>query len=321
MSKSYAVVGGPAPQAAGLAVLRMSSPAGLVAEFVPDAGMVGCSLRHQGEELLGQRGGMSAYLQRGATFGIPLLAPWANRLGDDVYEVAGSTVSVTGVRGVHRDGNGLPLHGLLAAAGGWQVTSATGGAERARIAARLAFTAERAEFPAFPFPHELAVVVELVDATLTITTTVTPTTSQAVPIAFGWHPYFTLPGVPRAQWQVHLPFHTQMELNERSLPTGVRQAVSFADAPLGERTFDDLFADVEPGAMAWVAGGGRRISVTYGEGYPYGVVYAPAGDSLIAIEPMTAPTDPFRPGREVVLAPAGGSYSATFTIKVSEVRT
>ena len=321
MSKSYAVVGGPAPQAAGLAVLRMSSPAGLVAEFVPDAGMVGCSLRYQGAELLGQRGGMSAYLQRGATFGIPLLAPWANRLGDDVYEVAGSTVSVTGVRGVYRDGNGLPIHGLLAAAGGWQVTAATGGADRARIAARLAFTSERAEFPAFPFPHDLTVAVELVDSTMTITTTVTPTSSKDVPIAFGWHPYFTLPGVPRADWQVHLPFRTQLELDDRSLPTGVRRAASITDAPLGERTFDDLFADVEPGAKAWVAGGGRRISFTYDEGYPYGVVYAPAGESLIAIEPMTAPTDPFRARRDVVLAPAGGSYSATYSIEVDEVRT
>ena len=320
MTSSYAVVGGPAPQAAGLAVLRMSSPAGLEAEFVPDAGMVGCSLRHRGAELLGQRAGMSAYLQRGATFGIPLLAPWANRLGADVYEVAGSTVSVTGVRGVHRDGNGLALHGLLAAAGGWQVTTATGGADRARIVARLAFTGERAEFPAFPFPHDLEVAVDLVDTRLSITTTVTPTTSKDVPIAFGWHPYFTLPGVPRSDWRVHLPFRTRLELDDRSLPTGSRQAVSFADAPLGERTFDDLFADVAPGDTAWISGGGRRISVTYGEGYPYGVVFAPAGDALIAIEPMTAPTDPFRPGRKVVMAPAGGSYAATYVIEVSEVR-
>ena len=30
--------------------------------FVPSAGMVGCSLRHRGEELLGQRGGLGSYV-------------------------------------------------------------------------------------------------------------------------------------------------------------------------------------------------------------------------------------------------------------------
>ena len=41
------------------------------------------SLTHRGEELLGQRGGLPAYRERGATFGIPLLHPWANRLDGD----------------------------------------------------------------------------------------------------------------------------------------------------------------------------------------------------------------------------------------------
>src|SRR3954453_365191 len=53
----------------------------LEAVFVPDAGMVGCSLRHRGAELLGQRGGLGAYVAERKTMGIPLLYPWANRLG------------------------------------------------------------------------------------------------------------------------------------------------------------------------------------------------------------------------------------------------
>ena len=35
---------------------------GLEATFVPSADMVGCSLRHRGEELLGQRGGLRTYI-------------------------------------------------------------------------------------------------------------------------------------------------------------------------------------------------------------------------------------------------------------------
>jgi len=52
----------------------------LRATFVPGAGMVCSSLRHDGAELLAQRNGVRAYAERGSTMGIPLLYPWANRL-------------------------------------------------------------------------------------------------------------------------------------------------------------------------------------------------------------------------------------------------
>ena len=64
----------------------------LEATWAPGAGMAGASLRHRGEELLGLRDGLRAYAERGRTMGIPLLHPWANRLGGDDYEAAGRSV-------------------------------------------------------------------------------------------------------------------------------------------------------------------------------------------------------------------------------------
>ena len=70
----------PAPR--DLRITTLAVPGGdLEARFAVGAGMVGCSLRHRGDELLGLRGGLDAYLERGKTFGLPLLYPWANRLG------------------------------------------------------------------------------------------------------------------------------------------------------------------------------------------------------------------------------------------------
>ena len=66
----------------------------LEAEFVPEAGMVCSSLRHRGEELLGQRGGLARYVAERSTMGIPLLHPWANRLGAERFEVAGREVDL-----------------------------------------------------------------------------------------------------------------------------------------------------------------------------------------------------------------------------------
>ena len=84
--------------------------------------MVGCSLTHRGEELLGQRGGLEAYIAERKTMGIPLLYPWANRLSSRRFTVAGREVDIDPERTPLRlDGGGLPMHGLLSAAPGWRV--------------------------------------------------------------------------------------------------------------------------------------------------------------------------------------------------------
>src|SRR3954452_15961164 len=75
-------------------VVLASEEARLEAEFAPDIGMICCSLRHAGEELLGQRGGLMRYAEVGATMGIPLLYPWANRLSGFSYQAAGRRVEL-----------------------------------------------------------------------------------------------------------------------------------------------------------------------------------------------------------------------------------
>ena len=77
----------------GFDAIRLVSSAHLAATFVPGAGMVCCSLTHRGEELLGQRRGVRVYAERGSTMGIPILHPWANRLGRLGFSKGGVEVS------------------------------------------------------------------------------------------------------------------------------------------------------------------------------------------------------------------------------------
>ncbi len=64
------------PSADPTAPLTLHDEAGeLTATILPGAGMLITSLRHSGEELLGQRRGVEAYLAQGKTMGIPLLYP------------------------------------------------------------------------------------------------------------------------------------------------------------------------------------------------------------------------------------------------------
>jgi aldose 1-epimerase len=288
--------------------------------FVPGAGMVGCSLIHRGEELLGQRGGLLAYRARGSSFGIPLLHPWANRLAGMSYSAGGHRVELDPERSpIHLDPNGLPIHGLLAAFGDWEVVGRSPGNGSASVATRLDFGAHEQLIAAFPFPHELHVQAELTDDTLTIATIVLPTGDVAVPVSFGWHPYLRLPGVPRSDWRLELPVRGRAVLDDRGLPAGRTEAVDPDPAPLGERTYDDHFVALDHPAVFAVEGGGRRIELELGQGYPFAQVYAPDGSEeapYICFEPMTAPVNALVSGDGLRSVPPGGSFRAEFSVRV-----
>ena len=281
----------------------------LEAAFVPEVGMVGSSLRHRGEELLAQRGGLEKYGESGSTFGIPLLHPWANRLDGLRYGQVELDPERTPVR---LEENGLPIHGLLSASPHWDVIE-----EQATfLAARLAF--DRPELLAgFPYPHELSIAVALSDSDLRIETTLRPTGVMAVPVSFGYHPYLTLPGVAREDFVVEMPVTEQAVVDGRGIPTGARDPVALEPGPLGMQTFDDLFPDIAAGATFALEGGGRRIEVVFEEGYPIAQVFAPRGEDFICFEPMTAPTNALVTGDSLRRVEPGAEFTARFSIAVS----
>jgi aldose 1-epimerase len=305
-------------QVDGFEALSLSSAdAELEATFVPDAGMVGCSLLHRGEELLGQRGGLARYVADRSTMGIPLLHPWANRVAERRFSVAGREVDLWAHPGLYTLGpKGLPIHGLLAAASGWNVEAHEDSAGGPRLAGTFDFAAREDLMTVFPFPHQLRVEAGISDHTLTIATTVHASGDVPVPIAFGYHPYLSLPGLERSAWLVEIPVSERVVLDSEELPTGEVEPADVADGPLGSRTFDDEFAAPdEPFALE---GGGRRIEVSFDRGYPYAQVYAPDDDDVIAFEPMTAPTNTLVSGQDLNLLQPGESYEASFSIKVTD---
>ncbi len=92
----------------------------VTAVFLTQLGMTGVSLRSRDREHLATPGGVDA-LRTGGTLGLPLLAPWANRLDTLTYDAAGTRVDLRGIP-LHTDGNGLPIHGLLVGAGAGRST-------------------------------------------------------------------------------------------------------------------------------------------------------------------------------------------------------
>ncbi len=171
----------------------------------------------------------------------------------------------------------------------------------------------------FPFPHRLELIASVADRTLSVRTRVEADHGSPVPIAFGFHPYLTLPGVPRAEWRLRAPLSTRLELDAQGLPTGERSAVDPIDGPLGDTTYDDAYLAPEGGRAFELSGGGRRISLAFGAGYDYAQLYAPPGDELIAIEPMTAPANALITGGEQLrVIEAGEHFEAEFAITVAD---
>ena len=294
----------PASSASGAheTVTLRDAVANVSATFAPGIGMVCCSLRHEGDELLAQNDGLDAYARSGATMGIPLLHPWANRLDGWSYAALGRTVDLRRAEAiVPVEEHGLPIHGTLPRA--WRAV-----ANDWWLAAELAPAAS----PAFPFEHRVRMEVELRRGRLRVTTTVLPTGRDPVPVAFGFHPYLVLPGVARADWRIELPVRCHLVTDERLIPVGRRERVEPYAGPLGDRVYDNGFDQLEQPAVFALAGGGRRIEVAFEHGFGLAQVFAPRTSDVVCFEPMTAPANALVTGAHP-LAP----YSATFSVGVS----
>lgn len=107
----------------------------------------------------------------------------------------------------------------------------------------------------------------------------------------------------------------RLELDARSIPTGARTPFPACSGPLDDRVYDDGFAGPVPPRLE-LSGGGRRIAVELGPGYPFAQVFAPPSPAVVALEPMTAPTNALASGDGLRLVEPGASFTATFRIAV-----
>jgi len=306
----------------GTEVLTLGSQeeGGIEVAFAPGAGMICPSILHRGEQVLGQRRGLRGYLESRSTMGIPLLYPWANRLAGSRFELDGRAVDVAAATPPPKlDEGGLPIHGLLSAAGGWSVRRHAARDEGGCLEAAFDFEPGGALTAGFPFPHRLELIATVAYRTLSVRAIVDACHGSPVPIAFGFHPYLTLPGVPRAEWHLRAPLATRLDLDGRGLPTGERTGVEPIDGPLGDASYDDAYLAPAGGEPFELSGGGRLIALSFGAGYPYAQLYAPPGDELLAIEPMTAPANALIDGGEALrtLQP-GQRFEAEFAITVAD---
>ncbi|HXW16504.1 MAG TPA: aldose 1-epimerase, partial [Terriglobia bacterium] len=201
---------------------------------------------------------LEAAKSKGSTAGIPLLYPWANRLDSLRYQAGGRSVVLDRSSPLlHFDEQGLPMHGVPWSKLTWEVVEL----KRDSVLARLDW--ERPDLLAlFPYPHELQMAATLESDSLTLQTTVMANAGSVVPISFGFHPYFGIPGLPRQEWRLELPVMRRILLDARGIPTGGQEPFGPVGSVLGEMNFDDGFLLTNPQAAFSVSGAGLKITIT-----------------------------------------------------------
>jgi aldose 1-epimerase len=295
----------------GQATLSITS-GNLCAEFWPDAGMLGVSLRYCGEELLRRIDDLESARQKGSTAGIPLLYPWANRLASLHYRAAGHDVELDPASPLlHFDEHGLPMHGIPWGQLKWEILEA----KKDSLLAR--HDSNQPDFLAvFPFAHRIETAAKVDCDSLTLRTTVFANAGSPVPISFGFHPYFGIPHLSRGEWRLQTPPLQRLSLDSRGIPTGAQEPFAPMDAPLGDKAYDDGFALLDQQSSFVLSGGRLSIAVSLLEGFPYAQVFAPSGRDFIALEPMTAPANALASGKGLRILESGGQFRASFRIAV-----
>lgn len=314
----------------GIEIVRLADAARRTeVSIVPSIGNNAYEMKVNGRNVLWlPAASLAQWKARPGLGGVPFLWPWANRLDQDAFRANGRKYLLNPELGnLRRDGNGLPIHGLLAFSDLWRVTALEADSRSARVTSRLEFYKYPELMAQFPFAHTLEMTYRLADGALEVETAIHNLSTDAMPVAAGFHPYFQVPEVRRDECTAHVAAREQVVLSEKLVPTGERRPVSLPDpTPLASNRLDDVFTGLVRGAdgkaVFWVEGGGRRISVAYGPKYQVAVIYAPPGREFICFEPMAAITNAFNLAHEgkypeLQSAPPGGEWRESFWISTS----
>lgn len=141
---------------------------------------------------------------------------------------------------------------------------------------------------------------------------------HSIPIADGWHPYFTLGGTIN-DYELQFSSHTMLEFNDQLIPTGrlLEEPSFWQPALLKDRQLDNCFLlEVQEGTVPCCVlrnpQNGLTLTFYSNASYPYLQIYTPGHRKSIAIENLSGAPDCFNNGMGLtLLAPR---HTATFNV-------
>ena len=279
---------------------------------------------------------LAQFRERPGLNGIPLLAPFANRLVvvDDRGQPVEQAFYANGQKYSFDMGLGnvrgpIPIHGFLSAANSWRLIEAKADGRAAWVTSTLEFHRNPQWMKQFPFAHTITMTYRLQDGALEVRTRIDNLSNEPMPVAIGFHPYFQLTDSPRDEWTLALDARSRWRLGPNLIPTGETEPIEqvFPDpraVGLKDRSLDDVFGDLlrdkDGRAMMSVRGKSQQLDVVLGPNYRAAVVYSPKASAFIALEPMVGITNSMNLAqkglyKDLQSIPPGGSWQESFWIR------
>ena len=256
--------------------------------------------------------------------GIPLLAPWANRLDEQAFYANGKRyafdMSLGNVTGA------IPIHGFMSRTDQWQVVDVKADGKAAWVTSRLDTSKQADWMKQWPFAHTIDMTYRLSEGTLEVETTIANMSAEPMPVSVGFHPYFQLTDSPRDEWTISVGARTHLKLTPNKLPTGETEPIGApytGGVPLRGYDIDDGFSDLvrdgQGRATMSVIGRSQRIDVRFGPNYRAAVVWSLQPHTFICFEPMAAITNALNLAqkglyKELQSIAPGGTWRESFWI-------
>jgi aldose 1-epimerase len=214
-------------------------------------------------------------------YGIPLLAPWANRLDEQAFYANGKRYAFDMQLG--NVSGAIPMHGFMSRTDQWQVVEVRHDGKAAWVTSRLDAYKQPSWMKQWPFAHTIEMTYRLEGGVLEVRTKVTNLSAEPMPVALGFHPYYQLTDSPRDEWTVTVPARTRWLLSYQKIPTGETESTDsfFPDfkGALKDYNLDDVFSDLvrdaRGRATASVKGRTQQLDITLGPNYRSLVIYSP----------------------------------------------
>jgi aldose 1-epimerase len=273
---------------------------------------------------------VGAFREKPRICGIPLLAPWADRLDENAFYANGKKYRFNPDLGnVHLDGAGHPIHGFLSLTSDWQILRVEADSRSARVTSRLDVTRRPEWMAQFPFAHSIEVTHRLREGSLEVSTRVENRSAEPMPLSIGYHSFYQITDASRDDWTVGLGAAREWPVDKELLPTGQTRPLSElipnpSNFSLRGLAFDNVLGDLirDPAGRAtfWLKGKRQKIEVLYGPKYIAGEIWAPPNRDFLCFEPMAGIDNAINLAhrgvyKELQMIPPDGIWQESFWIR------
>jgi aldose 1-epimerase len=228
-----------------------------------------------GQNLVRTSASLEAFKANSGLNGMPLLAPFANRLDETAFYANGQKynfdLELGNVRGP------IPGTGFVNGSKAWQLVDFKADGKSAWVTCKLDFYRIPEFMKQFPFAHTITLTYRVSEGTLEVHTRLDNLSGEPMPAVIGFHPIYELPDGNRDDWTVSVDASTHwIEIPQR-LPTGETQpienffnadksrtAIRLKNYALIDDVFSDLIRDASGRATMRLMFNGKELDETLG---------------------------------------------------------